>query len=155
LYKALVRVKSAGEKKSLQGLAYQILDELNVKEVEFGEGAGAGGDKPGYALAGEGDYWVAVATELSPELEAEGIAREVVRRLQTMRRSAGLDIADYIVTYYQGGGLIRQVMTKFVDYIKQETLSRELVLALPPDGSYNEKFRISGHEISIGIKKAV
>jgi isoleucyl-tRNA synthetase len=87
-------------------------------------------------------------------LEAEGIAREVVRRLQTMRRSAGLDIADHIVTYYQGGGPIQQVMTSFSDYIKQETLSRELIPAVSPGGSYAENFRISNCEIALGIKKA-
>lgn len=153
LSKALVKLKSAGEKKALKKLTYQILDELNVKEVEFPEGEEVN-DKPGYASAVEGDYRVAVATELSPELEAEGIAREVVRRLQTMRRSAGLDIADHIVTYYQGGDSIQQAMTNFADYIKQETLSRELISAASPGGSHTEKFHISGHEISLGIKKA-
>jgi isoleucyl-tRNA synthetase len=153
LSRALVKVRSAGEKESLQKLTYQILDELNIKEVEFCEGVEVS-DKPGYAFAVEGDYWVAVATELSPELEAEGIAREVVRRLQTMRRSAGLDIADHIVTYYNGGDSIQMVMTQFADYIKQETLSQDLISAAPPAESYTEKFRISNHEISLGIKKA-
>jgi len=153
LSKALVKVRSAGEKKALQKLTYQILDELNVKEVEF-HGGEEVSDKPGYTSAVEGDYWVAVATGLSPELEAEGIAREVVRRLQTMRRSAGLDIADHIVTYYQGGDSIQQVMTKFADYIRQETLSRKLIPAASPGGSHTEKFRISNYEISLGIKKA-
>jgi isoleucyl-tRNA synthetase len=153
LSKALVKVRSAGEKRALQRLTYQVLDEVNVKEVEFCEGE-AVNDKPGYVSAAEGDYWVAVATELSPELEAEGIAREVVRRLQTMRRSAGLDIADHIVTYYNGGDSIQMVMTNFADYIKQETLSRDLISAVPPAGSHAEKFRISNHEISLGIKKA-
>jgi isoleucyl-tRNA synthetase len=152
LSKALVKLKSAGEKKALQKLTYQILDELNVKKVEFHDGGGVS-DKPGYVSAVEGDYWVAVATELSSELEVEGIAREVVRRLQVMRRSAGLDIADHIVTYYQGGDSIRQAMTDFADYIKKETLSRELISAASPAGSHIEKFQISGHEISLGIKK--
>jgi isoleucyl-tRNA synthetase len=153
LSKALIKLRSGGEKKAVQKLTYQILDELNVKEVEFHEGKEVG-DKSGYTSAVEGDYWVAVATELSPELEAEGIAREVVRRLQTMRRSAGLDIADHIVTYYQGGGSIQRVISKFDDYIRQETLSRELIPAVSPGGSYAEKFRISNCEIELGIKKA-
>ncbi|MBM4446822.1 MAG: isoleucine--tRNA ligase [Chloroflexi bacterium] len=153
LSKALVKVGSASEKKALQKLTYQILDELNVKEVEFYGGEELA-DKSGYVSAVEGDYWVAVATELSPELEAEGIAREVVRRLQTMRRSAGLDIADHIFTYYEGGDSIQLVMTKFADYIKQETLSRELISSVPPSGSYTEKFRISNYEILLGVEKA-
>jgi hypothetical protein len=44
-------------------------------------------------------------------------------------------------------------MNKFADYIKQETLTRELVSAAPPAGSYTEKFRISNNEISLGIQK--
>jgi len=154
LSKALVKVNSTSEKRALQKLASQILDELNVKEVEFCK-ENIAGDEPGYALAVEGDYWVAVATELTPELEVEGLAREVVRRLQTMRRSAGLDIADHIITYYQGGDSIELVITKFADYIKQETLSRELVQALAPDGCHTEKFRISNYEVLLGIKKIV
>jgi isoleucyl-tRNA synthetase len=153
LSRVLVKVRSPGEKEALQKLASQVLDELNVKEIEFHEG-GEVSDRPGYVSAAEGDCWVAVATELSPELEAEGIAREVVRRLQTMRRSAGLDIADHIVTYYEGGDSFRLVMTKFADYIKQETLSKELISAIPPAESYTEKFRISNCEISLSIKKA-
>ena len=152
LAKALVKVRSSVEREGLQRLAYQILEELNVKELEFAE-EDITGDKPGYALAADGDCWVAVAVELSPELKAEGAAREVVRRLQTMRRSAGLDIADYIVAYYQGEDSIQQVMTKFADYIKQETLSRQLVLAPPPAGSHTEKHRISNSEVLLGIKK--
>ena len=152
LARALVKVRSAGEKEDLQKLTYQILDELNVKEVDFIDSE-EGSDRPGYVAAIEGDNWVAVATELSPELEAEGIAREVVRRLQTMRRSAGLDIADHIVTYYDGADSIQLVMNKFTEYIKQETLTRELISSVPPDGSYTEKFRISNHEILLGIKK--
>jgi isoleucyl-tRNA synthetase len=146
-------VKSDGEKTALQKLNSQILDELNVKEIEFSQGEVVS-DKPGYIAVAEGDCWVAIATELSSELEAEGIARELVRRLQTMRRSAGLDISDHIFTYYEGGDSIQLVMTKCAEYIKQETLSRELVSGVPPDGSHTEKFRISGAEVSLGIKKA-
>nr|MBC8511386.1 class I tRNA ligase family protein [Dehalococcoidia bacterium] len=152
LAKALVKVKSSVEREGLQRLAYQILEELNVKELEFAK-EDITGDKPCYALAADGDCWVAVAVELSPELKAEGAAREVVRRLQTMRRSAGLDIADYIVAYYQGEDSIQQVMTKFADYIKQETLSRQLVSSPPPAGSHTEKHRISNSEVLLGIKK--
>jgi isoleucyl-tRNA synthetase len=153
LAKALVKVRSESKREALKKLIHQIMDELNVKEVDFEEAA-EGTDRPGYVSATEGDYTVTVATKLSPELEAEGIAREVVRRLQTMRRSSGLDITDHIVTYYQGGDSLESVMATFADYIKQETLTLELVSAAPPDGSYTEKFRISGHEISLGIKKA-
>ncbi len=153
LAKAIVKLRSEGEKKSLEKLTYQIVDELNVKEVDF-QAVQEVTERPGYVIALEGDYGVSVATELSPELEAEGIARELVRRLQTMRRSSGLDITDHIVTYYQGGDSLRRVMSQFADYIKQETLTRDLISNTPPDGSYTEKFRISGYEVVLGITKA-
>ena len=152
LAKATVKVRSEGEKTALQTLTYQILDELNVKGVDI-EAAGELDAKPGYVSAAEGDYAVCVATELSPELEAEGMARELVRRLQTMRRSAGLDITDHIITYYQGGDSLDRVMSEFADYIKQETLTKDLISAAPPDGSYTEKFRILGSEVLLGINR--
>jgi isoleucyl-tRNA synthetase len=76
-----------------------------------------------------------------------------VRRLQTMRRSAGFDIADHITTYYQGEAYIRQVMTDFADYIKQETLSRELVEGVPQEGVFTESHKLSGYEIVLGVKR--
>ena len=80
----------------------------------------------GYAIAEDSGYIIGVTTDVSPDLVDEGLVRELVHRLQTMRRSAGFDIADYIETYYQGGATIQRVMMKFATYIKQETLSREL-----------------------------
>jgi isoleucyl-tRNA synthetase len=153
LARALVKVKSEREKKALEKLTHQILEELNVKEMDFGDEEDVI-DGPGYVSAVDGDYGVAVTTELSPELEAEGIAREVVRRLQTMRRSSGLDITDHIVAYYQGGDSLEHVMSCFADYIKQETLTIELISAVPPESTHAEKFRISGYEILLGIQKS-
>jgi isoleucyl-tRNA synthetase len=108
--------------------------------------------KPGYAIAEDGEYVVGVATEISPDLADEGLAREIVHRLQTMRRSAGFDIADYIETYYKGDEGIRQVMTRFSSYIKQETLSKKLVEGKPPDGAYVEKHKLEANEVSLAVR---
>jgi isoleucyl-tRNA synthetase len=91
--------------------------------------------------------------EISPELRAEGMAREIVHRLQMMRRSAGFDIADYIVTYYQGESYVGQVMTDFADYIKQETLSRRLVEGVPGEGAFTESYKLAGYDISLGVRR--
>jgi isoleucyl-tRNA synthetase len=107
----------------------------------------------GYVVVGESPCNSAISPEISPELLAEGVAREVVRRLQTMRRSAGFDIADHITTYYQGEAYIRQVMADFADYIKQETLSRELVEGVPREGVFTESHKLSGYDISLGVKR--
>jgi isoleucyl-tRNA synthetase len=76
-----------------------------------------------------------------------------VHRLQTMRRSAGFDIADYIVTYYQGEAYVRQVMEAFADYIRQETLSRQLVEGVPGEGAFAESYKLGGYDILLAVKK--
>ncbi|MDO8569048.1 MAG: isoleucine--tRNA ligase, partial [Dehalococcoidales bacterium] len=87
----VVSVTSNREKEGLERLLPQVLDELNVKSLEF-VGSEVALERPGYLVSSEGGYTVAVPTQISAELEAEGTAREIVHRLQTMRRSAGFDI---------------------------------------------------------------
>ena len=133
-----------------------VMEELNIKDLKFVDSV-AELHKPGYEVSSEGDDGVAVPKleNISPELLAEGMAREVVHRLQTMRRSAGFDIADHIITYYQGDDYIRGVMANAdtADYIKQETLSRELVEGLPGEVDFKETYKLSGYKVSLGVKK--
>ncbi len=149
---AVTTLVGSGDRDGLERLKPQILEELNVKDLEF-VGSIAELDKPGYAVSSEGSYAVAVPTEISPELKAEGMAREIVHRLQIMRRSTGFDIADYIITYYQGNDYIRQVMTNFADYIKQETLSRQLVEDISDQNVFTESCKLGGYEILLGVKR--
>jgi isoleucyl-tRNA synthetase len=95
-------------------------------------------------------------TRLTPELEAEGMAREIVHRIQTMRRAAGFEIADHIKTYYEGDKSIGEVMRHkdLADYIKQETLSLELVEGMPEDVDLKESYKLSGRNILLGVKKS-
>ena len=130
----------------------QVLDELNVKSLEL-VATVADLDKPGYVVNSEGNCVVAVPTEISPELAMEGMAREVVHRLQTMRRSAGFDIADHIITYYQGDAYMKRVMGDFADYVKQETLSTELVEGIPEKTDLTESYKLGGYEILLGVRK--
>ncbi len=123
-----------------------------MKDLEFIESV-AELDKLGYMVSSEGNYAVAIPTEISPELASEGLAREIVHRLQIMRRSAGFDIADYIVTYYQGEAYTRKVMVDFADYIKQETLSRQLIERVPGEGAFTESFKLGGYDILLGVKR--
>jgi len=104
-------------------------------------------------ISSEGGYSVAIPTKIPPELQAEGLAREIVHRLQTMRRSAGFDIADYITTYYQGEAYIKQVIETFADYIKRETLSTELVAGVPDQGVFTESYKLAGYNVMLGVAK--
>jgi len=159
LDKAVVGVETEGEKKALKNLATEVMEEINVKQLvvlsEAKEREEFPSNMPDYSVANDARYWVAISTELTPELIAEGVSRELVRHLQNMRRNARFDITDHIITYYQTKKpLIKQVINTFADYIKQETLSQELIDGLPPDEAYGEKHRISNSEISLAIKKA-
>jgi len=169
----VVSVDSQSEQRSLERLKPQILEELNVKDLKFnsvsevtklnGHGYIVPGlahlrveiedDKKDATVHTRGVYYVAIPTEISPELQAEGMAREIVHRLQTMRRSAGFDIADYITTYYQGNTYMKQVMKKFADYIKQETLSQQLVEGIPQEDVFTETHKLDSHEILLGVRR--
>jgi isoleucyl-tRNA synthetase len=167
LQEAIISVASPKEQRYIEQLKPQILEEINVKNLKFDSlGNVTRLDGKGYSVVGldlgkkemlapksGGAYRVAVATEIPPELRMEGIAREIVRRLQAMRRSAGFDIADRIVTYYQGEGDVGKAMEGFADYIKQETLSLELVEGTPPEGAFTDTHKLGGYEILLGVKR--
>ncbi len=147
----VVKARSSAERDALNNLCTQILDELNVKGIEFSSEDLQ--ESKTLSVSAEGDYQVGVVTELTPELVKEGLAREIVRRLQTMRKTHGLEIADHIQTCYEGGEQVQAVMKDFADYIKQETLSTEILHKPAAAGAYTEKFKLSGLEISLSIKK--
>ncbi|MFO7995727.1 MAG: class I tRNA ligase family protein, partial [Dehalococcoidia bacterium] len=158
LGKAVVRVETEGEKEALASLAAEVMEEINVKQLILSSAAEKEGESssnmPEYSVAEDARYWVAVSTELTPELIGEGVSRELVRHLQNMRRNAKFDITDHIITYYRTDEpLVRQVISTFAGYIKQETLSDELIDGLPPDGAHGEKQRVLNSEVSLAIKK--
>ncbi len=151
---------SKGEREALERIKPLVLEELNVKDIRgdtFDNVAALAQREPDkYVLVSDGATNSAIYSYLSPELQKEGMAREIVHRIQTMRRSAGFNIADHIITYYQGDDYIRQVMTEpaTADYIRQETLSRELVEGDSGSTDFTETYKLSGHEVRLGVKKA-
>jgi isoleucyl-tRNA synthetase len=152
LARVLVKVRTEAEKASLERMASQVLEELNVKELQAVDSLPA--DKhPDWPVAEEGGVVVIIDTDLTPELADEGLARELVHRLQTLRRSAGFDIADYIETYYQGGPAVKRVMEKFAPYIRQETLSRKLAEGNPPEGGFSKSQVIDGNKVMLAVKR--
>ncbi|MBI4338542.1 MAG: class I tRNA ligase family protein, partial [Chloroflexi bacterium] len=110
-------------------------------------------EKPGYAVALEVGYVVAVDTRITPELAGEGMARELVHRVQNMRRSAGFDIADRITLWYEGGAEVERVMLKHADYIKAETLTVDLHPGPPEAGAYTEEQTIDGAKVRLGVRR--
>ncbi|MFC1988000.1 isoleucine--tRNA ligase [Chloroflexota bacterium] len=140
-----------------EAIRQSVLDELNVKWIKLAtpEELAAMAKNPDYVVDNESSPSTAIYTKITPELEAECTAREIVHRLQTMRRSAGFDIADHIETYYQGDDYIKQVMTQpaTADYIRQETLSEKLVAVIGESTDFAETYKLNGHEIWLGVRK--
>ena len=116
--------------------------------------------RAGYSVAEDGGYLVAVTTELTPALAREGYAREMVRRIQQLRKDAGLAISDRIVTYITTSPTVHQVLEDFGDYIHEETLTVDLVQVHPergeslPRGLPSVTFRLGEEEVSVAIRKA-
>ncbi len=152
LAEVIVSVANNKEQNSLKRLKPQILEELNVKDLKFIDNAGKL-NKKNYIINSEGNYSVAISTKISPKLKAEGLAREIIHRLQTMRRQAGFDIADHITTCYQGDAYIKQVIETFASYIKRETLSLALIDEAPSEGVFTESYKLADHCILLGVAK--
>ena len=107
-------------------------------------------DKPGLSVSTDAGYTVAVTTNVTPELLLEGQARELVHRIQNMRRDAGFDIADHIVTYYTGDDL-DDLLAGHGEYVRQETLSSKLVKTSPPENAHTELQSFDGLSATIGL----
>jgi isoleucyl-tRNA synthetase len=107
----------------------------------------------GLAVAADKGVTVAVDATITPELRAEGLAREVVRRIQTMRKDAGFSIDDRITTSYVAEGELAEVMAAWGDYIRAETLTTQLVAGPAPAGAYSESHTIEGIALTLGVKK--
>ena len=107
----------------------------------------------GLAVAADKGVTVAVDAVITPELKAEGLAREVVRRVQTMRKEADFNIEDRITTWYTGEGELAEVMESWDDYIRAETLSAEIVADDAPADAYTGTHKIEGDSITLGVKR--
>jgi isoleucyl-tRNA synthetase len=149
LSRVVVRTRSPSEGRGLQRLESQILEELNVKSLDLAEGDS---DLDGFTVAeDEAGYAVGLDTAITPELADEGLARELVRRIQNLRRAAGFQISDHIATYYQGPPRLRAVLQKHGDYVRQETLSEELTEGSPPEGAHAEEQKLDGEPITLAV----
>ncbi len=111
-------------------------------------------EQEGFASAEEDGYVVVVDTELPSALLDEGLAREIVHRIQNMRRDAGFEISDRITTYWQGDDDIQRVMRAHADYIAVETLSVSLEESAPDADAHSDDSTIDGHEVFLGVRKA-
>lgn len=142
---ALLRGENA--QVTLEGDTFEVTpEEVEVKVLrEVTEG---------YAVAEEGGYVAVLDTQLTPDLINEGLAREVVRRIQTMRRDAEFNINDTISITYTASERLSAAIEQFADYIQAETLGETLVQGVPGDGFHREDFEIDNERLSVGVQRS-
>jgi isoleucyl-tRNA synthetase len=107
----------------------------------------------GLAVAADKIITVGVDVVITKELAAEGVARELVRRIQNMRRDAGFDISDKITVFYQAEGTIHHVFENWAEYIKAETLALSISHQLIPEAAFQRKETVEGLDVMIGVKQ--
>jgi isoleucyl-tRNA synthetase len=111
--------------------------------------------EPAAGLAVAADRFITVGVDviITPELAAEGLARELVRRIQNMRKDAGFDISDKITIYYQAEGAVHRVFKEWADYIKAETLATSIEHQLIPEAAFQRKEKVDSLDVMLGVRK--
>jgi len=110
-------------------------------------------EKPNIARTQTEDTILLLDTTLTPELEAEGFAREIVRRIQSMRKELDLKVEDKISTEIKIDAEKKTALKKWEDYIKGETRSKQITFVDKPSGKLVKKWKIDELDIEIGINK--
>ena len=105
----------------------------------------------GYVSQQNGELTVVLDTNLTPELVEEGFVRELVSKIQTMRKEAGFEVQDHIDVYENGNDRIRGIMQKFEEELKKEVLA-ESISYYETDG-YVKEWTVNGEKVTLGVKK--
>ena len=112
-----------------------LLEELNIKAARY-EGEGGG---------------LTLDTEISPELKLEGLARDLVRKIQELRKQSGFSVEDRIRLFYDGDGILAEALERWRDYIATETLAVAVARGEAPDGASSETLQIEGHGLKVSV----
>ena len=121
------------------------LDDLDVQRTE----------KAGIVAALENNLGVGLDTQLDAELEAEGLARELVNRIQNLRKTAGLEVSDRIELGVQGSDEVEAAVAGHRDYVSGETLAVALLIGSLPDGpAESQTLTVNGLAATVALRKA-
>ncbi len=111
--------------------------------------------KPGYVVATDRGVTVALDTNLTEALIAEGFAREVISKLQTMRKEAGFEVVDRIhVTVKTADEKLAQIVEANADAIERGVLALDVTLGDAPEGAYVRDWSINGVDATLSVAKA-
>ena len=106
--------------------------------------------KDGFAFSGTGEIGVVIETEITPELREEGYLREILSKVQNMRKDSGFEVMDNINLYVGGNETLEAVVKKYEDIIKHDTLARDILYNV--DGKEYVLTPINGENLNIFVE---
>ena len=107
-------------------------------------------DVPGWTVANEGALTVALDVEVTDELRREGIAREVIKKIQAMRKDSGLEITDRIAVKISKNVVSDETVAEFSEYISNQVLAGSVTLC---DAVEGDAVELDGYSLNIAIEK--
>ena len=113
--------------------------------------------RPGHEVAEADDLLVALDTQLTPELGAEGLAREVAHRLQGLRKASGFEVSDRVVASIDGSPELTALLVPHQDWLAAEILAIELTIGQQTDpgpGASTEDVALPEGKLRLGVRRA-
>ena len=107
----------------------------------------------GFVTQQNGPLTVVLDTNLSPELVEEGFVRELVSKIQTMRKEAGFEVQDHIDVYESGNDTITKILKSHEDQLKKEVLAETVVYGDSPEDAYEKEWIVNGERVTLAVKK--
>ena len=111
-------------------------------------------DMPGWLVASEGKLTVALDITITEELRREGVARELVNRIQNIRKDSGFEVTDKIRVEVEANDLTSAAVESFAQYIAQQTLAVEVKATEAPAGDFVIDSEIDEVALKIAVTKA-
>ena len=105
----------------------------------------------GYVSEGDNTVTVVLDTNLTPELIEEGFVRELISKIQTMRKEAGFEVMDHILITSEGNEKIAGILEAHGEVIKSEVLAEDITLGKA--AGYTKEWNINGENVTLGVEK--
>jgi isoleucyl-tRNA synthetase len=136
-------MKNGSLKKDINGSSLEITSgDVDVKRI----------GKDGWAIASDGELGVGVNTSVTEELKNEGLVRELIHKIQLMRKEAGFDLTDRIKISFETGQELARAINVNIDYLKTETLAVDVCEGLEA-GETKNVLNINGIETTIVLQR--
>ena len=107
--------------------------------------------KDGFVSEGDNTMTMVLDTNLTPELIEEGFVREIVSKIQTMRKEAGFEVMDHIAVYEQDSEKIEEILKKNEDTVRREVMADRIEYG--KTAGYVKEWNINGEKVTLGVEK--